>query len=331
MTLVGNKSVQRNFPQYLVAERIHKATNPPARMPDVVTHPKPSRTRVRVDNLHYDLTEDDLEDLFTRIAPISNLNVRYDRAGRSTGTAFVTYPSISSARRAIQEFDGANANGQPIRLALLPSAPAASSATTKRNPFDTAVRPAKSLFDRVEDPAGVAGGIRGRGDRNRSRSPGRRDRNGDRDRNRREEMRSKVPEGVDRYVPEGDSRGGGRRDRHDDGEGRQRDGGARGGDRGGRGGTRRNRSRDEGGRKTVQGRPRMTQEELDREMEDYWGSGTPNTAETLAVNGSSIAPAAPGTTQMTGFGAPAAATAAASVTEVAPHVGAVDDDIDMIE
>ena len=51
-------------------------------------------------------------------------------------------------------------------------------------------------------------------------------------------------------------RGGGRDDRD----------GGRGGDRGtDRGGER-------GGQRMVGGRPRKTQEELDREMEDYWGS-----------------------------------------------------------
>ena len=40
------------------------------------------------------------------------LNLRYDRAGRSEGTAYVTYQRQADAEEAIRQFDGANANGQ---------------------------------------------------------------------------------------------------------------------------------------------------------------------------------------------------------------------------
>lgn len=52
------------------------------------------------------------QDLFNRIGPVSNLELLYDRAGRSNGTAFVTYEDVADAKAAIREFDGANANGE---------------------------------------------------------------------------------------------------------------------------------------------------------------------------------------------------------------------------
>ncbi|KAL9077498.1 MAG: hypothetical protein Q9161_000344 [Pseudevernia consocians] len=226
--------------------------------------------KLRVDNLHYDLTEDDLEDLFTRIAPVTSLSLRFDRAGRSSGTAFVTYASISSANRAIREFDGANAAGQPIRLTLLPTAPSIDlirgRATAGRNPFDTAVKPGRSLFDRVELPGA---GRRG-GGRSRSRSP---------DAPRRTDTSKPPPDGVDRYIPPAS---GSRRRRSRTRSPRRRSpiGRARSPihGRGGRGaGEERQR-----GSRMVNGRPRKTQEELDREMEDYWGS---KAEENEAVNG----------------------------------------------
>jgi len=39
------------------------------------------------------------------------VDIRYDRAGRSEGVAFVTYEAIEDARAAIRDYDGANANG----------------------------------------------------------------------------------------------------------------------------------------------------------------------------------------------------------------------------
>ena len=71
--------------------------------------PAPPPAKIRVDNLHYDLTEEDLYDLFGRIAPVKELRLTYDRAGRSDGTAFVTLDRIADAREAVRQFDGANA------------------------------------------------------------------------------------------------------------------------------------------------------------------------------------------------------------------------------
>ncbi|KAI9166956.1 LOW QUALITY PROTEIN: THO complex subunit 4A [Paramyrothecium foliicola] len=229
-------------------------------------------TKIRVENIHYDLTEEDLEELFWRIGKVSKLQLRYDRAGRSEGIAFVTYERKEDATEAVRQFDGANANGQPIRLTLMASGPS-------RNPFDTAVLPGKPLSERISAPGG----------RSRSLSPHRRY---GRDDNGRK--------GIDRYVPDGASRSrspmprqrGGRR------PGARREGGG-GRDR-------------EGGRGEGRGNPRSkkTQEELDAEMEDYFG-------------GNNAAGSAPAETTA----APEPAAPAASAAAPAPQ----GDDIDMIE
>ncbi|EYE93136.1 putative RNA binding protein [Aspergillus ruber CBS 135680] len=202
-------------------------------------------TKIRVENLHYDITETDLEDLFTRIGPILNLSLVYDRAGRSEGVAYVTYNRLSDAKTAIGEFDGANAKGQPIRLTLIPGS-GGRGRQQDRNPFDNVERPRGSLLDRVErprdsrslSPEGAEGGRRRRG------------RGGAGPAGRRSDVSKPPPENIDRYVPGQSRRSPTRRN---------------GGDR------RQGRGRREDGNKTANGRPRKTQEELDQEMEDYWG------------------------------------------------------------
>ncbi|KAK7745274.1 hypothetical protein SLS53_002769 [Cytospora paraplurivora] len=111
------------------------------------TRPDLNGTKIRVENLHYDLTKEDLEELFSQMGPLLKLDILYDRAGRSTGTAFVTYESYHDARAAIKDFDGANANGQPIRLSIVPP-------HRQRNPFDSAVVPGRPLAERVTLPPG---------------------------------------------------------------------------------------------------------------------------------------------------------------------------------
>ena len=84
-------------------------------------------------------------------------------------------------------------------------------------------------------------------------------------------MSGPAPSNVDRYVPGKTSRSRSplprRRDGRRPGARRER------GDRGGRGG---------GDRLAKDGRPKKTQEELDAEMEDYWGAKE-NGTETAAA------------------------------------------------
>ena len=208
-----------------------------------------------------------LQGLFNRIGPISTLALRFDRAGRSSGTAFVTYISLADARAAIREFDGANANGQPIRLTLL-SAPGTSIDNVRgqgsgveraRNPFDTAVKPGRSLFERVEDPDDRRRYAMDKGrSRSRSRSPGA---------PRRTNTSKPPPEGVDRYVPSPSDRF--------DGSGRRRARTSRSHSPRWRAGARDDsrRRRPNGG-----GRERKTQEDLDKEMDDYFKEASGNKA-----------------------------------------------------
>ncbi|KAK2801984.1 hypothetical protein FQN50_007542 [Emmonsiellopsis sp. PD_5] len=236
--------------------------------------PEPAQpgAKIRVTNLHYDLTEDDLEDLFTRIGPISSLSLRYDRAGRSEGVAFVTYKRTVDAQTAIREFDGANAKGQPISLTMVSSAPPRAAA---RNPFDFAEKPKGSLFDRTEKPR--TRDSRSLSPEDLSETPeGTTGRGG---RSRRSDVSKPAPEHIDRYVPGQRSP----RRRNDGGRGRGRRAGEA------------KESRERNGSAGRQGgrRPRKTQEELDQEMEDYWGATAGETANAADANGNGNGNAAP--------------------------------------
>jgi THO complex subunit 4 len=212
----------------------------------------------------------------------------------------VTYEDPRDARDAVREFDGANANGQPIRLTLLSSDSArrAPAAADRGSLFDRIEKPSRSMFDRIDSSDDVAPPRRGGGGRrnDRSYSP-------------RKGLR--VPEGVDRYEPGGrDSRSpmpgrrGGGRERGGRRPGARREETGRGG--GGRG------KREEG---RPGPRPKKTAEELDAEMEDYFGGNGGAAAAAENNNGTAQ--------QQNGSGAAPAATSAPAA------VG--DDDIDMIE
>jgi len=186
----------------------------------------------------------------------------YDRHDRPTGTAFVTYYTLRDARDAVREFDGANAYGQPIRVSLLPPGPAPGA--RPRNPFDNVEKPSRSLFERIEQESAPA-----RGGRRRSISPTR--------------------EGIDRYVP-------GQRNRspvNRRGTGTPREGGRRpGARRENSGRPARGGRRGDGEGKPSGARPKKTAEELDAEMNDYWGGGA-GQGDAAAVAGDASTARAP--------------------------------------
>lgn len=77
--------------------------------------------RVIVENLHYEVTQDELESLFGQIGPMKKAVLKFDKSGRSLGIAEVTYEDPMDATRAKREFDGALAKGQNITVAYDPT------------------------------------------------------------------------------------------------------------------------------------------------------------------------------------------------------------------
>lgn len=198
--------------------------------------PPAAGAKVKVTNLHYELTEEELMDLFRRKGDVLKLEIMYDRAGRSEGTCFVTFARESDAVAAIRDYDGATAKGQLITVSLV------------------GPPPTRSLFERIASPAAADD------------APIARD-------SRRDPTRKPTPPGIDRYVPPERRRE------------RERGGGG-GGERtqsGPRSAVPRDRERPRGGRGRAEKggrgekssgsniRPKKTVEELDAEMNDYFG------------------------------------------------------------
>ncbi|KAF3360528.1 Proteasome component C1 [Verticillium dahliae VDG1] len=156
-TIPSYRDDSRHLDSEWVHDRYEEDYNPrrsaPRNRRESPGHLDPTSSKLKVENLHYELTTEELEGLFNRIGPVVRLNLRYDRAGRSEGVAYVTYEHPDDARQAIREFDGANANGQPIRLSIVPNG-RDSRTRGGRNPFDTAVMPGRPLADRISVPRG---------------------------------------------------------------------------------------------------------------------------------------------------------------------------------
>ncbi len=93
-------------------------------------------TKLYVGNLSYDITENDLQDLFAQAGTVTSVNIMQDRAtGRARGFGFVEMATEADSAKAISMFNGKEVQGRALTV--------------------NEARP------REERPAGGGGGFRG--------------------------------------------------------------------------------------------------------------------------------------------------------------------------
>ena len=74
-------------------------------------------TKLYVGNLSYNVTENDLQDLFAQQGPVTEVNLMQDRAtGRPRGFAFVTMATEEGAKAAIQALNGKEMDGRALTV-----------------------------------------------------------------------------------------------------------------------------------------------------------------------------------------------------------------------
>ena len=78
---------------------------------------KRMNNKLFVGNLSFDVTENDLQDLFATFGPVNDVNLMMDRAtGRSRGFAFVTMGTPEAAQAAITGMAGKGLKGRAVTV-----------------------------------------------------------------------------------------------------------------------------------------------------------------------------------------------------------------------
>ncbi|KAI0270661.1 hypothetical protein BC834DRAFT_862513 [Gloeopeniophorella convolvens] len=134
-----------------------KPTSKPRAMDDIWVHDKapgapraptqpanlnsPLGSKLMVTNLHYEIMPKDLTAIFGQIGTlVREPFIRYDRSGRSSGVAIITFETPAEATQAKKQLHGVLAKGQPISIDYDIEAPRRASA------------PASSLLNRIQKP-----------------------------------------------------------------------------------------------------------------------------------------------------------------------------------
>ncbi|KAJ7468016.1 hypothetical protein FB451DRAFT_1257785 [Mycena latifolia] len=136
--------------------------------------PSVPNSRLVVSNLHYEISPKDLTAIFGQIGTlVCEPQIRYDRSGRSSGTAIVSFETPTEAARAKKQFDGILAKSQPMTIVFDASAPrgrSSSAPTTssllnriQKAPLLTRLSKDDSALRAPSAPRGRVGPIRTRG------------------------------------------------------------------------------------------------------------------------------------------------------------------------
>lgn len=84
-----------------------------------------------VENLFYEVTQEDLEELFSECGTVKKVYIHYDRAGRSTGVADVVFETPSEAEAALRKYNGKTLDGLQMKIKYAPLKPTQKNATIR--------------------------------------------------------------------------------------------------------------------------------------------------------------------------------------------------------
>ncbi|KAJ3174838.1 hypothetical protein HDU87_006630 [Geranomyces variabilis] len=76
---------------------------------------------LKLENLHWNVSEQDIDELMGAYGRVKSMNVKYDIAGRSLGVCFVTFESRKEAQAAADAYDGRSLDGMKLSATVLAS------------------------------------------------------------------------------------------------------------------------------------------------------------------------------------------------------------------
>lgn len=89
-------------------------------------------TRLHVSNLHFNVSNDDVRELFSEVGQLRKAVIHYDKSGRSLGTAEVIFATRDAAVRAIKKYNNLPLDGRPMIITMVPSQTSVRSPTKTR-------------------------------------------------------------------------------------------------------------------------------------------------------------------------------------------------------
>ncbi|KAH8699057.1 hypothetical protein BGW36DRAFT_340462 [Talaromyces proteolyticus] len=104
----------------IIAQLTEAEKNRQARNPESTGQPSASAPfhRLYVGNIHFSITENDLQNVFEPFGELEFVQLQKDETGRSRGYGFVQFRDPNQAREALEKMNGFDLAGRPIRVGL---------------------------------------------------------------------------------------------------------------------------------------------------------------------------------------------------------------------
>ncbi|KAJ5167306.1 uncharacterized protein N7482_006087 [Penicillium canariense] len=104
----------------IIAQLTEAEKNRQARNPEASSGPSHSAPfhRLYVGNVHFSITENDLQNVFEPFGELEFVQLQKDETGRSKGYAFVQFRDPNQAREALEKMNGFDLAGRAIRVGL---------------------------------------------------------------------------------------------------------------------------------------------------------------------------------------------------------------------
>jgi len=77
-----------------------------------------TNTKIFVDNLDYNVTNSELQELMEAVGDVKMANISYDKSGRSQGRATVTFTKRLDAQNAIKKYNGVELDGKKLEVSF---------------------------------------------------------------------------------------------------------------------------------------------------------------------------------------------------------------------
>uniref|UniRef100_A0ACD6A0Q7 Uncharacterized protein n=1 Tax=Avena sativa TaxID=4498 RepID=A0ACD6A0Q7_AVESA len=76
-------------------------------------------TKLYISNLDYNVSNEDIKDLFSEMGEIKRYSINYDKSGRSKGTAEVVFSTKSEALAALKKYNNVHLDGKPMKIEVI--------------------------------------------------------------------------------------------------------------------------------------------------------------------------------------------------------------------